>query len=99
MLLWHSRCAMAWHALPIQYLLGKHQQANARSIEKVMTENVFLVPGVGTTHILVCNKLFSLTDLTRKTLDVWATYLVFPEYCLDEFGSFIEFSLLMIRQS
>lgn len=91
---------MAWHALPIQYLLGKHQQANVRSIGKVMTETAFLSLGwVLPTSWFVTNYILSLTHPSRKTLDIWATYLVFPEYCLDEFGSFIEFSLLMIRQS
>lgn len=33
---------MAWHALPIQ--LGKHQQANATSIEQVTKGTVFLSP-------------------------------------------------------
>lgn len=92
---------MAWHALPIHYFLSKYQQGNARSIEEVMTCSFYciFVPGVGITHILVCNKINSLTHPSKKTLNIWTTYLVFPEYCLDEFGSFIEFSLLMIRQS
>jgi len=42
---------------------------------------------------------YTLSHIKRKTLDVLATYLILSEHCLDEFGSFIEFSLLMIRQS
>lgn len=63
-----------------------------------MTETVFLSQEwVLPTFCFVTN--YTLSHLTRKTLDVLTTYLVFPEHCLDEFGSFIEFSLLMIRQS
>lgn len=63
-----------------------------------MTETVLLSQEqVLPTFCFVTN--YTLAQLTRQTLDVFTTYLIFPEHCLDEFGSFIEFSLLMIRQS
>lgn len=60
--------------------------------------NCIFVPGMGVTHILFSNALYSLTP-NKEVLGVLGTYLVFPECCLDKFGSFVEFSLLMIRQS
>lgn len=67
-LLWHSRCAMAWHALPIQCLLSKHQQENVRSVGKVMTETVYLSLGwVLSTFWLVTNYILSHTPIKKDT--------------------------------
>lgn len=69
-----------------------------RALKTLRQKQVFLGPWGGfCPHVILQQTV--LSHLTRKTFYVLAMYLIFPEDCLDEFGSFVELSLLMIRQS
>lgn len=108
MLFQHRRHARAQHALqprenrnpdsPLQY--GSHWLNNQKQMLEALKrsrQKLYFCPRSRNYPNSIANS--ALSHLTRKALDVLATYLVFPEHRLDEFGSFIEFSLLMIRQS